>query len=495
MKFGVRILICILLVGLVFIVFGQTIGYGFINYDDGEYVYENPMVAGGLSLESIEWAFTHVVSGHWHPVTILLLMTECQFFGMWAGGFHLVNLILHAASVILLFLILGEITGAPWRSAFVAAVFAIHPLRAESVVWISECKDVLSGLFFMLTLRAYVRYVRSGGRYWPMLLWLALGLMSKPMLVTLPCVLLLLDYWPLRRLQSPAQFPKLFLEKAPLFILSALSGVAAVVALKATPVPTKPYPANIPIAYVAYLSKLFYPVHLALIYPFPKAGTPVWELFNAILILVLVTLGAWLLRRKRPYVITGWLWYLGVLVPVIGVLQGADHAYADRYTYLPQIGIYLAVTWMVADLLRNRFVPLAVIAAPILCVLSLIAMRQTTYWRDSVTLWRHAIECTRDNFLAHNNLGNALLQQGHAQEAVEEYRDTLQINPAYPGGHDDLGNALLKLGRVDEAIAECRKALQIEPSDRAISIGPDRSSHRGVSRHAAHCSRLHRGPQ
>ncbi len=461
--------ICVLLVGIVFIAFGQTIHFGFVNVDDPEYVYKNPMVLNGISPAGIVWAFTHVVSHHWHPITMMSLMLDCQLFGSWAGGHHLVNVLLHAAGAVLLCLVLLKMTGALWRSAFVAAVFAIHPLRVESVAWISERKDVLSGVFFMLTLWAYASYARrpgSWGRYIVVMVWLALGLMSKPMLVTTPCVLLLLDYWPLKRMQKPSQFPALLWEKIPLFVLSALSSLAAVLALKRGGTDTHSYPANAPVAYVTYLAKLIYPSRLVVIYPLPKEGRELWEVFDSLLLLAAISAGAWLLRRKRPYLLTGWLWFLGMLVPVAGVMQIFNQAYADRYTYLPQIGLCIAATWMAADWAgerRYRRATLGVAAGLILCALLVACWRQTGYWRESETLWTHTIACTQDNFNAHNYLGNALFDEGRTEEAITEWREALEIN-TNAVTLNNLGRALLKEGRADEAIAQFREALQLIPA-------------------------------
>ncbi len=491
--------ISLALVVLVFAVFGQTAEFGFINRDDPDYVYNNPIILKGLSLPNIEWAFTHVVSGHWHPLTVMLFMAEAGFFGKSPGGYHLVNVLLHAVVVVLLFLLLLEMTGALWRSGFVAAVFAIHPLRAESVAWIAECKDVLSGVFFMLTLWAYARYARGPRRkvsYAMMLLWFALGLMSKPMLVTTPGVLLLLDYWPLGRLKSPREFGPLLWEKLPLFGLCALSSIATVVALKAGSAPTSSYPADAPIAYVAYLGKLIYPANLAALYPLPQDGPPPWEVLDAILVLAALTAGAWFLRRSYPYLAMGWLWYLGMLVPVAGVMQTGNQAYADRYTYLPQVGLCIAVTWAAADWLRRWRHGRAILgtaAAAILCALLAACWHQTGYWRNSETLWTHALDCTKDNLLAYNGLAEELLRQGRTDEAISLYRQTdspvavdafgnrlllqgltdqaillyraaLQIDPNYAEAHIDLGIALYQKGRIDEAIAEYRQALRLNPA-------------------------------
>jgi tetratricopeptide (TPR) repeat protein len=470
--------VCILPAVLVFIAFGQTMRFGFVNYDDPEYVYSNPMVSKGISLAGVGWAFTHVVSWHWHPLTVIVLMLESSLFGMSPGSFHLVNVSIHAACAVFLFLMLLEMTGALWRSVFVAAVFAIHPLRAESVAWISECKDVLSGMFFMLTLWSYVRFARrpSAGRYAFILLWFALGLMSKPMLVTLPCVLLLLDYWPLGRLRTFSQFPGLLWEKAPLFALSVLSSLAAILALRSGRDPVSTYPANAPIAYVAYLGKFIYPIHLAVDYPIPDNGWPAWQLCGAILLLAALTAGAWLLRRKQPYLLIGWLWYIGMLVPVSGLMQTGDQAYADRYTYLPQIGLCIAVTWMAADwagLQGRRRAILGGLAAVILGALLAAARVQAAYWRNSEILWRHTIALTPDSFLAHYNLGCALYDQGRVDEAIAECRESLRLNPNYADAHYNLGNALEHQGREAEAIAEYREALQLNPNyaDACYNLG------------------------
>jgi Flp pilus assembly protein TadD len=468
--------ICAVLVVLVLVVFGQTAGYGFVNFDDSAYVYQNPAVSRGLSLEGIGWAFTHVHAANWHPLTTILHMLDCQMYGLWAGGHHLTNVLLHAACAVLLFLLLLEMTGKMWRSGFVAAVFAIHPLRVESVAWVSELKDVLSGVFFILTLWAYARYARrpkSRGRYAMVMLWFALGLMSKPMLVTVPFVLLLLDYWPLGRFQNRSQFPGLLREKLPLFALSALSCVATVFAQQRAIQPIEHFPfslrfGNALVAYVIYLGKLIWPINLAVLYPLLKNGRPALQVIGALLLLAAMSAVAYESRRNRPYLLVGWLWYLGMLAPVIGILQVGWQAYADRYTYLPQIGLCVAGTWMAADWAgqrRGRRAALGAMAVIVPCALAAAAYHQTRYWRDSESLWTHTLECTRDNFLAHKNLGILLVQQGHTEEAIAEYREAVGINPSYKETHYDLGNALFRQGRTEEAIAEYREALRLDPVD------------------------------
>ena len=470
-------------------VFGQTRHYGFVNYDDDSYVYENPTVIQGLNLKGIEWAFTHVVAFNWHPLTIMSHMLDCSLYGLNAGGHHLTNVLLHTGSVILLFLGLRQMTGELWRSALVAAVFAIHPLRVESVAWVAERKDVLSGLFFMLTLLAYVRYVRrpfSPGRYLLVVFLFALGLLSKPMLVTLPFVLLLLDFWPLNRFAPPA--PALavagngdssksqavhwrpILEKTPLLALSGAVCVATMMAQKNAigPVPASLRFGNAAVSYIVYLRQMFYPTDLAVLYRYPRSGLPYWEIVLALLLLAAVSAGAFLWRRKHPYLLMGWLWYLGMLIPVIGLVQVGGQAHADRYTYLPQIGLYLALIWSAGSLgvgWRYRSWLFSGFSAAILVALIFCARIQTSYWRNGELLWGHTVACTSGNYIAYNNLGNILVKDRRVNEAIAQYQAALQIRPDYAVALDNLGNALLQKGRVDEAIDQLQTALQIEPAN------------------------------
>jgi len=468
--------ICAGLVALVFVVFGQTIHFHFLNFDDQDYIYDNPVVLKGLTAGGIGWAFTHAHADNWHPLTTILHMLDCQVYGLWAGGHHLTNVVLHSACAVLLFLMLLDMTRALWRGAFVAALFAIHPLRVESVAWVSELKDVLSGLFFMLTLWAYARYARgprSRARYAAVVLCLALGLLSKPMLVTVPFVLLLLDYWPLGRLRTVSQLPGLLTEKLPLFALCVLSSIATIIAQRQAIAPDSKLAlssrlGNALVACVVYLEKLVWPSGLAALYPFPTNGPEGWEVIDAILILAALSAGAWLLRRKKPYLLGGWLWYLGMLAPVIGIVQVGPQAYADRYTYLPQIGLCIAATWAAADWAgerRARRAGLGAVALAILCALLVASWRQTTYWRDSETLWTHALECTENNWIAHGNLGLALYDTGRVDQAIAQYGDDLAINPADEKVHSNLGNALAREGRIGDALAEYREALRLNPDD------------------------------
>ncbi len=391
------------------------------------------------------------------------------------------NVLLHAVTAILLFLVLRSMTGRLWPSAFVAMIFAIHPLRVESVAWISERKDVLSGLFFMLTLGAYAAYARrklSVLRYAAVTVLLVLGLMSKPMLVTLPCVLLLLDYWPLGRMTAePGQTSRRFLlgrvliEKLPLFLLVAVSCVVtewaqrgAIISVDVVPVSVRI--GNTLVSYVAYVGQMFYPANLAVFYPHPHVALPLWKVIAAAVLLTGVSAAAVLARRGLPYLFVGWFWYLGMLVPVIGLVQVGAHAMADRYTYLPQIGLYIAVAWAVADgICRVPWLRPAcqVASAAVVFLLIVCAWQQTTYWRDSVTLWTHALSCTRDNVLAHNNLGQALGRRGDVNAAIDQYNAALAMQPTSHLAHNNLGTIFAHRGEIDKAGEQFEEAIKSAP--------------------------------
>jgi len=465
--------LCIALSGLTWLVFGQTLWHDFINYDDPRYVYENIKITSGLSISGIVWAFTHIHSMNWHPLTTISHMLDCQLYGLHPGWHHFTNVLLHTVAVIFLFLALQQMTGAFWRSAIVAAVFTIHPLRVESVAWIAERKDVLSGVFFMLTLLAYVHYVRlpSIRRYLIVLLVLACGLLSKPMLVTLPFVLLLLDYWPLDRMRG--QLWRRVLEKVPLVVLSAVSSIATLVAQKGAVGYTEELPIlerinNAVVSYVLYISQMFWPVRLAVFYPHPENRLPLWGIICSLLLLISITVIGIVLRKKRPYLITGWLWYLGMLVPVIGLVQVGWQGRADRYTYLPQIGLYIAVTWAVADLTVSwRYRPAIVGIATILAVglLSWGAWVQTSYWHDSETLFRHALAVTTNNDVAENNLGIVFLRQGKLDEAISLLEAAVDLRPDNSPAHENLAKALLQNGDVDNALIHYQKLLELQPDN------------------------------
>ena len=470
--------ICIFLALITWAVFGQTLRHDFVNYDDQDYVYANPAVQTGLSLGNVVWAFTHVHANNWHPVTTLSHMLDCQLYGLNPAGHHLTNVLLHTVAVILLFLVLRQMTGALWRSAFVAAVFAVHPLRVESVAWVAERKDVLSGVFFMLTLGAYVRYTRrpgSWGRYALVAVFFALGLMSKPMLVTLPFVLLLLDYWPLMRFPQPDHDPRLFPiprvlinEKLYLLGLSALSCLATLLAEEHTmgmglALTLPQQVGNALISCATYIRQMFYPAHLAVFYPLPSAGLPVAQALAALLLLAAVSTAVLRWGKSRPWLPVGWLWYLGMLVPVLGLVQVGSQAHADRYTYLPQIGLYILLTWTAADLcagLRYRRLVLGTASLTLIAALAFCARVQATYWQDSQSLWGHAVECTEPNIVAYGNLADALMQKGRTREAIVEYQQVLKLLPENPQAQFGLGLAWAREGRVDDAIALFKEALK-----------------------------------
>jgi tetratricopeptide (TPR) repeat protein len=461
--------LCLALAVGTFAVFGQTLHHDFVNFDDNEYVYDNPVVARGLTSQGIVWAFTQSYAANWHPLTWLSHELDCQLYGLHPGGHHLTNVLLHATTAILLFLVLRQMTGALWRSAFVAAVFAVHPLRVESVAWVAERKDILSGLFFMLTMAAYVRYARlpgSRGRYCVVMLLFALGLMCKPMLVTLPLVLLLLDYWPLQRVESVR---RLALEKLPLLALSAAACVLTLWAqhesIQSTGLFTLPHRlGNAMVACAVYLGQMVWPAGLAVLYPYPQNGLPIWKWALAGILLASLSAVAWAGRRRRPWLLMGWAWYLLMLIPVAGIIQVGDQAHADRYTYLPQIGIYMAVTWLVAQWRVSRMA-LGCLMSGVLAVLMVCAWRQTAYWQDSETLWNRALACTKANVVAHDDLGAALRDKGRVDEAITQYQMALQINPNYAEAHYNLGIALVQKGKAAEASSHYQEAVRIQPAN------------------------------
>jgi protein O-mannosyl-transferase len=467
--------VCFALAAITFAAFGQTLHHPFLDFDDNAYVYENPVVAQGLTWNGIVWAFSFHAS-NWHPLTWLSHMLDCQVYGLQPGGHHLTNVLIHAATVIALFLVLRQMTGALWRSAFVAAVFAIHPLRVESVAWVAERKDVLSGFFFVLTVGAYVHYARRPralGRYGLVVLLFALGLMCKPMLVTLPVVLLLLDYWPLRRAERVSA---LVLEKLPLLALSAASCVATLVAQQQGIESVGPYSApvrlaNALVSCVVYLGQMIWPSRLAAFYPYPLHGLPAGEVALAGLLLAGASAVAFGQRRKKPWILAGWLWYLVMLLPVLGIIQVGRQAHADRYTYLPQIGIYLAVTWLAAELAAKWRVgewALGILMGAIVAALTVSAWKRTAYWQNSEILWAHAIACTTDNGVAHSNLGTALAEQGKREEALEQFQIATQINPGYADFHNNFGNALYQEGKASDAAAQYQIALQEASGDPVV---------------------------
>jgi Flp pilus assembly protein TadD len=457
-----------LLVVAVFACFWPVLGNGFIEvYDDGTYVTQNLHVQGGVTAEAIRWALTATTGSNWHPLTWISHMVDCALFGLRPLGHHATSLVLHAANACLLFTLLLRLTASLGRSAAAAFLFALHPLRVESVAWVAERKDVLSGLLFLLTLWAYVAYVASPrpGRYAVLLLTFAAGLAAKPMLVTTPFVLLLLDVWPLER--TGAGLRRLLLEKAPLLALTAASAAVTIWAQSAghalrsfRQFPSGVRVENAVVSYVLYLGKVLWPSGLAVLYPHPGSSLAGWQVGGAVIVLATITWGALRLGRRRPYLPVGWLWYVGMLVPVIGIVQVGEQGLADRYSYLPSIGLSLMLAWSIP---ATGVAWAAVGAAAI--ALGACTWRQATYWRDSETLFRRTIGVTRDNAVAHLDLGLALYRRGRMQESIEHFRESLRIRPEFEAAHSNLGVALGDVGRYDEAIAEDERARDIDPSD------------------------------
>ena len=477
------VLICGGLVALVLAVFGQSINWGFIDFDDPFYVTENWHVLKGLRLESVCWAFRAgtgrymVDTDYWMPLTLISHMAGVQLFGLHPAGHHAMNVLLHAASTVILFLVLRSMTGSLWKSAFVAAFWAVHPLRVESVSWITERKDVLSGLFFMLTLAAYRNYIRkpSAPTYTILMIPFVLGLMSKPIGVTLPLVLLLLDYWPLQRMgraENRRSLPALVLEKLPLLALSAMSCLITIFTQKQTldsngQIPLIVRAGNACVSYCIYLKKMLWPTDLAVFYPYPAEGRPIYQELLGVLLILIVSLCVIRLRRSHGYLTVGWFWYLVMLAPVSGILRAGAQAYADRFTYLPMIGLVIAITWAVSSWvgdqrLRKILSTLAAVTLVLAC--SIAAFRQCRFWRDSETLFHHTLSCTRDNFLIENNLGSVLWHEGRTSEAIDHVLSALSINPASADAHNNMGTILWNQGRRAEAIACFKKALELLPS-------------------------------
>jgi Flp pilus assembly protein TadD len=480
------LVICLLLAVVTLAVFQPAMRCGFLNYDDPEYFSANPRVLTGLTAANCTWAFTTGYDSNWHPLTWLSLMLDADVFGENPAGPHGINLVFHAANTALLFLLLRRLTKATWRSAMVAALFALHPAHVESVAWVAERKDVLSAFFGLSALLAYACYAqnpvadtRRRSLFYLLSLFLfALGLMSKPMLVTLPFVMLLLDWWPLERMKnakSALPYEKnLWLEKWPFFLLSALAGIITfIVQQKGGAVATM---AQLPlslrlenafVSYARYLGKAFWPVSLANPYP-PPAAWPASRVFLAAGLFAILCAGAIKVARKYPYAFTGWYWFAGMLVPVIGLIQVGDAALADRYTYLPLTGIFIIVVWGAAEM-RSRWnipqPPMILLAAVILVACSWRTREQLSFWQNSGTLFQHTLAVTKDNYIAENNLGTWFSANGRNAEALACFQRSLQIHPENAATLYNLGNALARQGQWDEAVAAYRHALRIKPEN------------------------------
>jgi tetratricopeptide (TPR) repeat protein len=510
--------IILLLIVFCFIAFGRIAGNDFINFDDEIYITKNQHVQAGINSQTVKWAFTSVVSSNWHPLTLLSHALDWQLFGANAFGHHLINLLLHIGSVLILFIFLNKSTKAMWPSALVAALFALHPLRVESVAWAAERKDVLSIFFGLASVYAYACYVESSklSRHFISFMFFALSLMAKPMLVTLPFVLLLLDYWPLERRQkvsalANATVPvnvsgsgkkkskhrkgdssaekmitvpvsttkdskhlmgRLLWEKIPFLLLAVASSIVTIWAqdkggaiASLQKVQFIERLANAPIAYIAYLGKIIWPVDLAVFYPY-EYSAPGWQIIVCIFMLAAISAVAIFYIKKAAFLFVGWFWYLGTLVPVIGFIQVGRQAMADRYTYFPSIGIAIILVWGIFNLCSEEKLRklIAIPAAIILAALTFLTWQQCGYWKNSTTLFSHTLQVTKNNYLAHNNLGVALVEAGKTQEAISHYRAALQIKPSDDNTHYNLANALKKQGATDEAIVHYREAVKWNPN-------------------------------
>ncbi|MDI6829260.1 MAG: tetratricopeptide repeat protein, partial [Armatimonadota bacterium] len=501
----VNLIISIALLILTFATFYRVLSSEFLSYDDPDYVVNNGYVHG-LNVRNVSWAFKAVAQGTWQPMVWLSYMFEWELFRLNSDGYHLVNLLLHATNTLLLFLVLVSMTGMPWRSGFVAALFAIHPLHIESVAWVAERKDVLSTFFWMLTMWAYVRYVKFPKllNYIQIVIFFALGLMSKPMLVTLPFVLLLLDYWPLCRstithyisAAKPLNLNKktasyLIIEKLPLFGMVLVSSCIAyyvqrkggsISSFEAIPFAVRV--ANALVSYILYILKMLWPQKLAIIYPHPLNRIPEWQVVVSGLVLAGLLYLAIRASLHKPYIGFGWLWFMGTLVPVIGLVQFGVHGMADRFTYIPLIGLFVVVAWGAADLIeslgddkgiketksgRYFFRVLHSSVLPLIATISLVCLSictwvQLGYWKNSITIFTRALEVTKKNYVAHLNLGTALAERKDYRTAAKHFEASLMVMPEQPKAHFNLGNALYAMGEIDLAISHFTDALRLDPN-------------------------------
>jgi tetratricopeptide (TPR) repeat protein len=477
------VMVCLFLVVFTLSVYWQVHNYDFVNFDDNIYVSDNRHVQGGLTLDGITWAFTTIHASNWHPLTWLSHMLDHQLYGLNPGGHHTTNLLFHIANSLLLFFIFRKMTGHFWQSAFLASLFALHPLHVESVAWISERKDVLSTFFWMLTMWSYIRYVQHPriDKYLLALLFFILGLMSKPMLVTLPFVLLLLDYYPLGRFDKQADssnslkrttFFRLILEKLPFFVLVVMSSVITFYAQKHGGA-VKPLEiisiqariANTLVSYASYILKMLCPSKLAVLYPHP-GSYPWWQITGACSLLLFISFSAIRVIKQSPYFFVGWFWYLGTLVPVIGLVQVGSQSMADRYTYIPLIGIFMIISWGTPELVKRWHhlkIFLSPIAIAILFIFMVVAFFQVGYWKNSITLFEHTLKVTSNNYRAHDSLASALQKQGRIDEAIRHYEEVIRIRPDYVHAHFNLGVILKDQGRIDEAIEHYEEALRFKP--------------------------------
>jgi tetratricopeptide (TPR) repeat protein len=467
-----KLIVYIVLALVTLAVFWQVHQFDFVNFDDNIYVTQNSHIQSGITLDGLRWAFSTTYAEFWHPLTWLSLIFDHQFYGLNPFGYHLTNLILHILSTLLLFWLFNRMTGTIWKSAFVAALFALHPLRVESVAWIAERKDVLSVFFWMLTLCLYVYYTEKPviKRYLLVVFCFACGLMSKSMVITLPLVMILLDYWPIGRFQSRENNLMLWQlrEKIPFFVFSAVFAIITLCTQQSVKhAPLNSRLANAPVSFATYLAKTFWPHNLAVFYPFSEQ-LPIWQILGSVLLILVISAAVIAVARRLPYLFVGWLWYTITILPVIGIVPVGNFAMADRFTYLPSIGIAIMLAWGIPLLFRNKdmrkniLFPAAVV---FLIILSVLTWEQCSYWKNSVTLFSHALRVTKDNAPAHNNLGLALFAEGKSEEAIYHYNEAIRITPITPHhfmAYNNRGLAYNKLGQHQMAIEDFNEAIHLK---------------------------------
>lgn len=481
-----NVIICVFIVLATLTVYGQTRTHDFIGYDDDKYVTENIYVNQGLSEETVIWSFRSTHASNWHPLTWLSHMLDVELFGMDPGGHHMTSVFFHLVNSLLIFFLFQRMTGQVWRSGIVAILFAIHPLHVESVAWASERKDLLSTFFGLLAVWSYVSYIQQPGiaRYFGAIGFFSMSLLAKPMLVTLPFLLLLLDFWPLKRINlSPIRDPKvqaghrfallrLVYEKIPLFVLAGLScAVTVLVQSKGEAVgflevnPFTMRVANAFVSYLKYIQKMIWPYDLAILYPYPEV-IAVWQVFSACAVLGCITFLTIRYRKRFPWIFVGWFWFIGTLVPVIGLVQVGVQAMADRYTYVPLVGLFVILSWGAVQLMKNwRYQKIILsVASAVLCFMLITSARaQVSHWKNSITLFERALRVTADNYVIHNNLGFELAMLGRVDEAIRHYRAALRINPEFELCHINLGSALFSQGKQAESFAYYQSVLKAKP--------------------------------
>jgi protein O-mannosyl-transferase len=472
-----NLIIYIILALTTFSIFGQVNQYPFVNIDDNIYVTKNSHISSGITIDGIRWAFSTTYAEFWHPLTWISLMADYQLYGLNPGGYHLTNLILHILSTLLLFWLFHRMTGAVWKSAFVAAFFALHPLHVESVAWISERKDVLSAFFWMLTLCLYIYYTEKPviQRYLLVMFSFVCALMSKPMVVTLPVIMILLDYWPLNRFESKKGNVILWQvkEKLPLIILSAVFSILTIYAQSHIIIDKFPISercANASVSFVTYMGKTFWPYDLAVFYPF-LINLPFWQVLGATLMIIIISIAVIIMIKCLPFLFVGWLWYGVVFLPVIGIVKSASHSTHDCYTYLPSVGIYIMLAWGMPTLIKSDNVRkkiLLPVSIVFLTVMSILTWQQCGYWENSIKLFSHALKATKDNAVAHAHLALALEDEGKVSEAIYNYTETIRIRPDYVFSYNSRGALYASIGQYQRAIEDYNEAIRLKPDDPSV---------------------------